>query len=196
MDKVVDGPSFKRGEKLEILKPTNWYHRGHDFCGGYKNDDGIWTPKFQKGTFLWNLAPAVALATVEQLREARNKRMQSIHIVLVPRLFTSLWRRQSMRAGDVFCELPFIDGVWDKSQHKPLTLTILFPFLPYSPWQLRRSGTFLEMGRALQSLWKSSEFPSGILLRKLCTRIRDLETMPRGVVSKMLQSPSRFEIPR
>ena len=180
-------------KKIEFLQPEDWFHRGHDFAGGGKNLDGVWIPKFKKGVFIWTPPPAAALAAVEQLREARNKRMESVHIVIIPRLFTSLWRRQLMRASDVFCELPFDEEFWDKSeQHEPLTLTLIFPFLPYSPWQLRRSKAFLEMGRVLQAMWKNGQIAAGPILCELLSRTRDLETMPRGVVSKMLQTPLRF----
>ena len=103
-------PCLKNEEQLEFLTPEDWFHRGHDFSGGSKNGDGVWIPSYRKGLYVWTPAPAAAAVAVEQLREARNKRTDSLHIVIIPRLFTSLWRRQLMRSADIFCEFPFMEN--------------------------------------------------------------------------------------
>ena len=143
-------PSLREEEKIEFLDETDWFWRAHDIISGQFNEDEIWIPKFKSGIFVWSPAPAAAQFAVEQLREARNKRTSSLHVVVIPRLFTSIWRRQLTRVADVFVTLPFINGVWSKSeQHEPLTLAFVFPFLNYSPWQLKRSRAFLEVDRIL-----------------------------------------------
>ena len=94
-----------------------------------KNFDGIWMPKYKWGIMVWTPPPAAAHFTFEQLRETRNKRTKSIHIVILPRLFTSHWKRQLWRVSDVHFELPFDDSIWSKSiHHEPLVLTIILPF--------------------------------------------------------------------
>jgi len=182
-------PTLRQNEKLEILSEEDWFWRAHDIVGGANNADGIWIPKFKPGIFLWVPPPAAGQFAVEELRAARNKRTQSLHIFLIPRLFTPLWKRQLSRVSDLYLELPFVEGVWDKSiYHEPLTLVFIFPFLTHSPWRLRRSSTFLEMGRMLPRLWKEGNIPPGTLLRQLLSFSRDLESMSKDMVCKMLRS--------
>jgi len=127
-------PSLKHSEQIEFLDEAEWFHRGHDLKGGKLSEEGIWMPEFKPGIFVWCPAPASAQVAVEQLREARNKRTDSLHVFVLPRLFTSLWRRQLNRVADLCVEIPFVDGVWEESsQHEPLTLAFIFPFLKYSP---------------------------------------------------------------
>ena len=138
--------------------------------------------------------PAAAHIAVEQLQEARNKRTDSTHIFIVPRLFTSLWRRQLHRASDLFFELPFVDKVWEKSNcHEPLTLTFVFPFLSHSPWQLRRSTAFLEMGRLLPQMWKADPSIAGGILRQSCSQTWHLASTQESLVSQVLQSAKYFQ---
>ena len=180
-------------EEIIFLDSSGWFERGHDIIGGCKNDDGIWTPKYKSGTYVWTPPPAAALVAVEQLRRARHKREDSTHIFLVPRLMTPEWQRQLHRVSDLFVELPYDDSLWNKSiQHEPLIFAVIFPFLNYRPWQLKRTGAFLGMGRILRSMWKSDEVPSWFVLRKLFEQQRKLSDLQEGVVRKMLCGPGQF----
>jgi hypothetical protein len=178
-------------DPLEFLSEDGWFHRGHDFeRGGLKNLDGVWMPQFRAGTFVWTPSPAGGQVAVEQLRRARVKRQNSTHIVVVPRLFTSIWRKQLYKVADLLIELPFIDGIWEKDeQHEPLTLAFVFPFLSFSPWQLKRSTSFLGMGRFLRQMWEQETLSTGFVLCQFFQWARDLASMPEGVVWKMLRSP-------
>jgi len=141
---------------------------------------------------VWFPAPASGQVAVEQLREARNKRTNSLHIIVIPRLFTCLWKRQLSRVADLFLELPFVDNVWTKvEQHEPLTLAFVFPFLSFSPWQLRRAPAFLEMARNLPRMWKENQIPPGVVLRKFLSYARNLEGLPEQLVC-MLRSSRSF----
>jgi len=183
--------TFGGKESLEFLSEDGWFHRGHDFeRGGLRNLDGVWMPHFRSGTFVWTPPPAGGQVAVEQLRRARVKRQSSTHIVVLPRLFTSIWRKQLYKVADLLIEIPFIDGIWDKDeQHEPLTLAFVFPFLSFSPWQLKRSASFLGMGRFLRGLWEQETFPTGFVLREFFQWARNLATLSEGVVCKMLRSP-------
>ena len=188
-------PSLRKNEQIEFLEEKDWFHRGHDLKGGSFTDERIWIPDIRPGVFVWCPAPAAGQVAIEQLREARNKRTESLHVVIIPRLFTSLWRRQLNRVADLCIEIPFVDGVWEReTQHEPLTLAFVFPFLKNSPWQLRRTGAFLAMGRMLSSMWKEAEVSTGFILCKLLSRTRSLEAMPGHLVRQMLRSPERFRI--
>ncbi len=58
------------------LSPFHWYTAGH-----------------QAGRFVWCPPPAAADPCLEQLAVAIPKRPKTLHIVLLPRLMTSLWRQ-------------------------------------------------------------------------------------------------------
>jgi len=187
-------PSLKKSENIEFLKEEGWFWRGQDIHGGSLNDDGIWIPKFKKGLFIWSPAPAAGQFAVEQMRDARNKRTDSLHIFILPRLFTSIWRRQLYRVSDLLIELPFIDTIWEKEeQHEPLTLAFIFPFLSFSPWQLRRSTAFLEMDRLLPKMWKENPVATGYVLCEFLSQTRNLECMQQSLVRKMLCSSRNFK---
>ena len=188
-------PSLRKGEKIEILDESDWFWRGHDISSGKINDDGVWIPEFQPGIYIWKPAPASAQIAIEQLREARNERTSSIHIVLIPRLFTSIWRRQLTKAADLFITLPDIDGVWTKSSHhEPLTLAFIFPFISRDPWQLKRTTAFLEMDRYMRSLWNENQIATGFILCQFLVKTRNLETMSKGLVCRMLLAARHFRL--
>ena len=152
-------------------------------------------PKFKSGIFVWSPAPAEGQFAIEQLRDTRNKRTESLHIVVIPRLFTSIWRRQLTRVADLFITLPFIPGIWSKeSQHEPLTLAFIFPFLHISPWQIKRAPAFLEMERYLRRVWEDSSISTGFVLCQLLGKTRDLASMSPGVLRQMLQYAKSFNI--
>ena len=82
------------GPDLEILSPSDWFTRGHDHLPGYIDNQGFYRNRVKAGKFLWDLPPAAADAALEELRKARLKRRNSTHIILIPKLATTLWLRQ------------------------------------------------------------------------------------------------------
>ena len=187
-------PRKDEGEII-FLDYADWFLRAHDIVGGSKNEDGVWIPEYKSGTYIWTPPPAGAQLAVEQLRRARLKRENSTHVVVLPRLMTMEWKRQLFRVSDLFIELPF-DDYWTKEEHlEPLTLAVVFPFLNFRPWQLKRSQTFLGMGNVLRQVWKKDQSSPWIVLRKFFEQSRKLETLPEGVVRQMLQSPPKFGFP-
>jgi hypothetical protein len=102
------------------------------------------------------------------------------------------WKRQLFRVSDFFIELPF-DEIWNKeTYHEPLIFAVIFPFLNYRPWQLKRTGAFLGLGNVLRSLWKEDQCSPWSILRKLFMQTRQLESLQEGVVRSLLQSPESF----
>jgi len=188
-------PCLKSGEVIEILTEADWFWRAHDIDGGFINPDGLWTPKYRTGLFVWFPAPASGQVAVEQLREARNKRTQSLHVIIIPRMFSCLWRRQLLRVADISFELPFIDQIWSKEeQHEPLTIAFVFPFLNHSPWQLRRAPAFLEMARVMSRVWKEDNLAPGCVLCKLLSSTRALGAMSKELVRRVLLSSRSFGV--
>jgi hypothetical protein len=83
----------------EFLEPRDWFGRGHD--GGCYDVNGYWRVKTLPGTFVWAPPPAAASGALEELRKARIKRQDSMHIFVVPRLFTTEWLKQIIKAADI-----------------------------------------------------------------------------------------------
>jgi hypothetical protein len=80
--------------KLEALTPEGWYKEGHGITRGKLDGHNIWIPDHEprKKLHLWAPQPPVADATLKELLEARHKRTNSFHVVLIPRLMTPRWQ--------------------------------------------------------------------------------------------------------
>jgi hypothetical protein len=81
------------GSSTEVLQPEGWFKRGHDVISGEIDEYGHWVPRHKSGTFVWAPPPTAASVALEELRKARIKRQNSLHIVIIPRLLTQEWLR-------------------------------------------------------------------------------------------------------
>jgi hypothetical protein len=61
-----------KGTAFKLLKPNEWYVRGQDITGGTRNCDGLWTPTYSAGNYVWAPPPCVAYQCLEELRKARH----------------------------------------------------------------------------------------------------------------------------
>ena len=183
--------------KLEWLTPEGWYTRGHDLVEDTweKNVDGFALPTFRPGYFVWEAAPVLALAMIEELRKARHKRQSSHHLILIPRLLQPEWRKPLHKAADLVLSLPVGHSAWPKEMYEPLTVAFIFPFLSHSPWQLRRSSYLLELGGQLSRLWRDNGTGEGFILRKLWLLQRHLSNMSEELAHQMLhgQQPTQVQ---
>ena len=184
----------KAGSEMPLfIEEEGWFSRAHDIIGGNKNDDGVWIPEYHSGTYIWTPPPAGGQVAIEQLRRARNKRQSSTHVFVIPRLFTSIWRKQLHKAADLIVELPSIPNVWELgTHHEPLILAFIFPFLSCRPWQLKRTGAFLGLGRLLRRMWKEEDQPIRPLLCQLLKSTRRLASLSDGMVRQVLSSTGSF----
>jgi hypothetical protein len=175
---------------LTLLEPKDWFEKGHDIHGWSKNKKGFWYPELKTGTYIWQPAPSVAKFAVEELRRARLKRHESCHIFVCPRMFTTKWRKQLYKVADLVFEIPcgVVDS-WDDSQYEPLVVGIVFPFVTYRPWQLRNTPKLLAVARKLRTLWKEDPASARDFLRKFCLFTRTLDTLSKGLVWELLQTP-------
>jgi len=181
--------------KDRYLVELDWFNLGHDIVGGCLNEENVWIPKYESGINIWCPAPAAGQHAIEQVRLARLKRTCSAHLFIIPRIFTCLWRKQLYRCADIVFDLPFDNCLWTKeNHHEPLTFAFLFPFVNFKPWQLRRSFSFLGMGRVLRRLWDKSDLTAWDILRKFCAWSGRLASLPTSVVRQMLQSSKSFEL--
>lgn len=182
------------GRKVEVLEPKDWFERGHDIKSWYRDSNlektrGLWFPNLEPGTFVWHPAPAAAKTAVEELRKARLKRQESTHIFVCPRLMTPHWKKQLGKVTDCLFEIP-VNSVpeWDSSQHEPLVVGIVFPFIRSDPWQLKGCPKFRAVDRQLQRLWKEDPASARTVLYELSVYARALSALSPSVVCELLQT--------
>ena len=171
---------------VEFLEPKDWFLRGHDLQGGSDDAKGYWRHGVKAGNFVWVPPPAAAHVCLEELRKARIKRQSSLHVVIIPRLMTPLWLKQLFKTADLIVNIVPEYDYWSSSQFEPLTVAICFPYLNFSPWQLRSTPQLCRMAREVRKVQKEKIMDPGRLLRKLLLRIRRLPTLQPHVVRKML----------
>jgi hypothetical protein len=188
------GSGSESNQILELLSPEEWYEKGHDIAGGIPNSDGVWTPTYRYGSFVWSPPPCVACQCLEELRRARHKRQRSTHVFVCPKIMTYAWQRQLYRSADVVIQLPAGHPAWPETQYESLIIGFYFPFLPNEPWQLKGSNTILAVARRLQRVCKADPSASGLVLRELWEFTRKLSCLPERVVRRMLQGAEHNKI--
>jgi hypothetical protein len=114
--------SWGGGAAVEFLSPNDWFERGHDLLGGEFDKKGFWRHTVVQGTYVWAPPPAAAEVALEQLRKARIKRQDSLHIFTCPRLMTPRWLRQLYKASDIVFQVPAGCPYWPESMYEPLTI--------------------------------------------------------------------------
>ena len=107
---------------------------------------------FEKGIFLWTPAPATADAAIEQLCRNFYLHENNSHVVCLPRMITSRWRKQLLKVADLFVEIPFNGIVWPQCNHEPLILPVILPLHSYPPWKLKHTKFVTECERKLQTV--------------------------------------------
>jgi len=82
---------------------------------------------------------------------------------------TNLWRKRLLKIADVTFSLPVgvREKVWSANMFEPLTVGLLFPFLPHPPWLCRYTPTFLELEGQLRAVWQNPQGAEWPLLRQL-----------------------------
>jgi hypothetical protein len=132
---------------------------------------------------------------IEELRKARIKRQDSLHIVLIPRLLTPEWLRQLYKVSDLVFSVPPSTSYWPEAMLEPLVVGLILPFTLSAPWQLRGTPKVLSMARQMRAVFYEEELASRNLLRKFLLECRRLPSMPPDVVWKMLHYSQRAEFP-
>ena len=156
---------------LTVLDPVDWYDR----VLNQPVTDCLWVP-----------APAAADAAVEQLCMATLKRTNATHIIIIPRLLTSRWRKLLTKATDVLVTLPLNGSYWGTTQHEPLLLAISFPLIRCNPWRLKGTLFMGRIERSVSEMPPSGEGGLGAVLREFCLQAWALDGMPQRVVRSML----------
>ena len=175
-----------------FLEPDDWFTTGQEVVedAWEFNSEGRKCPVTKPGTFVWSPPPVAGGIALEELRRSRHKSERSTHVVVIPRLFTTEWRKQLHKAANVVLTLPAGHSAWPEDMYEPLTIAILFPFISHRPWQLRRTPKLVELGNTLQGVWKSNPESEGPLLRELWNFQRTVESLSPSMASTMLYGKS------
>ena len=196
----INKDAFERSPKLKewlndwteqqcaFLDAAGWFTTGQELDEGLweENADGFRIPTTRPGTFVWSPPPIAAGIAMEELRRSRHKSFESTHVVVIPRLCSTEWRKQLHKAADVVLSLPVGHPAWPADMHEPLTLAILFPYLSHRPWELRRSPRLMELANTVRKVWESDPLSERPVLRQLWNLQRELSSMSESMASTML----------
>jgi hypothetical protein len=183
------------GPDAELLTPEGWFERGHGLLGGGMDKKGYWRHKVKPGTFIWAPPPAAASVAMEELRKARIKRQDSMHVFVVPRLLKPEWFRQLYKACDIVFDVPVGVDCWPSHMYEPLIIGIAFPFLSVPPWQLRTTPKMFKLGWRLRRVWEGSQVDARDLLHEFLLEFKRLRSMPADVVRRVLYFESKCLVP-
>ena len=151
------GPLLPTDPIVKVLEVDDWYK-----------------PITNNIVYVWLPPPAVADVAVELMAQGIHKQPYSTHVFLCPRLMTARWMRLIMKATDATWRIPTGSPIWDISNHEPLVLSIYFPLRRNYPWRNGQCTQFLHESKLVQAMLASSTTKSGIMLRELSTRTRNL----------------------
>lgn len=158
-----------RDEPL-ILSPKDWFTRGH-----------------HHSTCIWIPPPAAADVALEQLAYSIHKRPSHIHLMLVPRLLTSRWRKYLGKVMNFLFTIPLGSTPWRDSHHEPLIAGLYFPLSKHRPWNLRGTIILERAERLLREMSSSHPRWGRLVLRQLLQQTRQLETLPSSMVWELLR---------
>ena len=130
--------------------------------------DWFYRVQNQDGNFIWDVEPAAGDVAYELLDKARLKRPTSMHVLLIPRIWTGLWRRILTRRSDCYIKIDW-DELWPTNIHfEPLLIFISIPFRIDHPFGTRKQGLLEQFQGVLQKckLPETSFLQKGNLLRK------------------------------
>lgn len=119
----------------DMLEPKGWF-------------DGI----NKEGNFVWTPPPSCGEVVLEQLGNARHKRPNALHLVIIPRLMTGRWRRLLGRATNFSFTL-WPDPAWQLDEmFEPCIVFVGVPYLSHRPL-LQQTERRVEKFR--RDLWES-----------------------------------------
>ena len=90
------------------------------------------------------------------------------------------------------CDLVFTlkcsdsSSIWSKEEHEPLIFGLTLPLLSVSPWRFKDTVLVDRLDKSLSGLPAGSWGAAGCLLREFFEKARRMESLPEGVVRRML----------
>jgi hypothetical protein len=132
----------------------------------------------------------------EELRKAKIKRQDSLHVTIIPRLMKPEWFRLLYKALDMVFDVLVGAECWPSSMLEPLIVGISFPFIRVPPWQLRGTPKMFHLGRKMRRLWERLKMDPRHILGKLPLEYERLRSMWVDVVRRVLFFESKCAVPR
>jgi hypothetical protein len=81
-----------------------------------------------------------------------QKRCGSIHIVVVPRLMTSRWRKKLGKVRGLILNIPLGFKVWSQTEHEPLPCAIYLLLSAKKPWRYQDSPKLDDVERSVSEV--------------------------------------------
>ena len=175
--------SWVPSPNITVLSVQDWFTTGHGI-GGWEVHGGLRQPiELPTQWFVWSPAPALADVMLDELEEARHKRKQHNHIVVIPRLMTYAWRKRLRKICDLVFELPpGARAHWPLPEHEPLVVGLTLRFSASSPWQVKRATDVLALERTLREVWRDPDRDERIVLHEFCLSPERMDGLLSGVV--------------
>ena len=171
----------------QLLSVDDWFQKGHDIQGWiHPAEHPFQLPVIKSGIYIWAPPPAAASIAVNELRKARHKRQESVHVFVSPRLMTPYWRKSLEKASDLLFELPAGCVAWPRNMYEPLLIGVCFPYLSFNPWTLAGTPGLFNASRYLRRVFSKPEVDGRYILRKLLRRFSILGTLPELLVREVL----------
>ena len=152
-----------------------------------------------EGNYLWDVPPAAGEVAVEQLAAHVHGVPESLHIFLIPRLCTNLWRKQLGKVCDLILTIKPMQEFWGCSMHEPLLICFYFPILPnehrFRPWQLKGTRVVGNTERKVRGMQADNKPIDGLVLRELLLLTRRLPSMQPRLARKLLQTEDIGQVP-
>lgn len=139
----------------------------------------------QEGNFVWLPPPSCGEIIMEQLGNARHKRPNTLHVVIVPRLMTGRWRRLMGRTTDL-CITLWPDPAWPlETLFEPCLLFVGLPYMSHRPLLKKTEHRVAQLRRDLSkpSLSEGDWGAKRSVLRKFLSKSRELCPLYGSMVS-------------
>jgi len=146
--------------------------------GGLFLEASDWPQKHSNhGTYVWSSPPPAAPAALEWLGESIHKRSTLVHVVVIPRLLTALWRKQLGKLTNVMLTVLLGCPAWQVDNLKPLILAISLPLSHLLPWRLRNSPPTQDVEHRVPQMWLSGFGNIRSTLRKFLHKARSVSSL-------------------
>lgn len=215
-----EGANERSGSKLKPWIESWW----ENWDGGplVEMTKDLWfESRHVKGARLWMPPPAAMGTVMEVFNEDRIADMKTTHIFAIPRLMTHLWRKKLGKRADVIFEVATgTNHFWDKTQHEPLIIAIVFPLSHTAnyrgPWTAKgtahvdavseelvqgfkyhhanESGEFPKLARSVRDMWKDPEGRSRDILQQLLATTRKFPPVRECLVRRVLSASGKRSI--
>ena len=174
--------------KLTPLKEVEWLTKGqclsHDII---RNSDGVEFPReAEDDVLLWTPPPCIADIGLEYLRKSIHKRPDRVHVMIIPKLMTHLWRKNVLKTCDLSFYIDVGHPCWPEEMCESILVALYLPLLHCHPWTLRRTKSVLEVERQVRYLQKREAGAEVSILWQFLLFTRRLRTMPDGMVWGLL----------